>query len=138
MFAHVSDFAELDAAIVEHLAGAPEAGRAFYLSIPPSAYVHVAQNINAHCRPKTPGAWLRVAIEKPFGSDLASAVDMVRDLESHLAESELFRVDHYLGKRGVKQIPVFRQALREVFEPLLHRSYVTRVDVALREPDSVA
>lgn len=75
-----------------------EAGRLFYLSVPPFAYASIAQNINASCRPP-PGAWLRVVLEKPFGHDYESAKKLASDMQTFFQEEEIYRVDHYLGKQ---------------------------------------
>lgn len=56
--------------------------------------------------------WLRVAIEKPFGHDYTSALSLAQDIRSALEEDEVFRIDHYLGKAGVLQIPSFLTANR--------------------------
>eukprot|EP00051_Salpingoeca_urceolata_P005908 m.78672 g.78672 ORF g.78672 m.78672 type:complete len:264 (-) comp14593_c0_seq5:143-934(-) len=114
--------------------GRVEVGRIFYFSVPPFAYVGLANNVNKHCRPDKP-AWLRVAIEKPFGSDLTSAQEMASDLSAILAEDELFRVDHYLGKRGVKQIIPFREANRKLWDNAVTAEHVKRVDIAMKETE---
>lgn len=75
-----------------------EAGRIFYLSVPPFAYMEIARHINSSCRPP-PGAWLRVALEKPFGHDLRSAQRLANELRTFFQEEEMYRVDHYLGKQ---------------------------------------
>ena len=58
--------------------------------------------------PKQTSAFLRVVIEKPFGEDTTSAIEMARDLKQNLAEEELYRVDHYLGKQGTLGILALR------------------------------
>lgn len=78
--------------------GLREAGRIFYLSVPPFAYADIARNINSSCRPG-PGAWLRVVLEKPFGHDHHSAQQLAAELGSFFQEEEMYRVDHYLGKQ---------------------------------------
>lgn len=94
-----SDFVALD----QYLEGlGRERGRIFYLSIPPSAYASTTATIHHSARPES--GWLRIAIEKPFGHDFASAARLADQLRSALAEEEIFRVDHYLGKVGVQQI----------------------------------
>lgn len=75
-----------------------EAGRIFYFSVPPFAYVEIARHINGSCRPPS-GAWLRVVLEKPFGHDLTSAQQLAEELSTFFREEEMYRVDHYLGKQ---------------------------------------
>lgn len=84
-------------ALVQH-EGGREAGRLFYFSVPPFAYVDIARNISSSCRPG-PGAWLRVVLEKPFGHDHLSAQQLATELGSFFQEEEMYRVDHYLGKQ---------------------------------------
>lgn len=78
--------------------GLKEAGRIFYLSVPPFAYTEIAGHINSSCRPRA-GAWLRVVLEKPFGHDLQSAQQLAAELAGFFSEEEMYRVDHYLGKQ---------------------------------------
>jgi glucose-6-phosphate 1-dehydrogenase len=85
----------------DNAGGSPEAGRLVYLSIPPSAYAASAQHVNKFLRPAS-GGWLRVIFEKPFGADSATAQRLADDLNAQLAEDEIYRVDHYLGKAGVQ------------------------------------
>lgn len=78
--------------------GMVEAGRLFYLSVPPTAYADIAERVNRSCRPPR-GAWLRVVLEKPFGHDLSSAQELGTRLAKSLKEEEMYRIDHYLGKQ---------------------------------------
>ncbi|KAE8592824.1 hypothetical protein XENTR_v10018889 [Xenopus tropicalis] len=112
--------------------GLHEAGRLFYLSVPPFTYTDIARNINATCRP-LPGAWLRVVLEKPFGHDYASAQQLASDLQMFFKEEEIYRIDHYLGKQTVAQILPFRRQNRRHLDPIWNRDYVERVEIVLKE-----
>ena len=85
-----------------------EAGRLVYLSTPPAAYADATHNVNEYLRPSSGATWLRVVIEKPFGHDKQSAVELSEQLSRHLEEQEMYRIDHYLGKSVAKQILPFR------------------------------
>lgn len=109
-----------------------EAGRIFYFSVPPFAYLDIARNINSSCRPG-PGAWLRVVLEKPFGHDHDSAQQLAAELGGFFREEEMYRVDHYLGKQAVAQILPFRDQNRQALEPLWSRHHVERVEIVMKE-----
>ncbi|XP_004863713.1 GDH/6PGL endoplasmic bifunctional protein isoform X1 [Heterocephalus glaber] len=109
-----------------------EAGRIFYFSVPPFAYVDIARNINSSCRPG-PGAWLRVVFEKPFGHDHLSAQQLATELGSFFQEEEMYRVDHYLGKQAVAQILPFRDQNRKALDGLWNRHHVERVEIIMKE-----
>lgn len=111
-----------------------ENGRMFYLSVPPFAYAGMAKSIHEKCTPPS-GAFLRVAFEKPFGSDLASAEVLAAELAQHLKEEQIYRVDHYLGKRGVQQIIDYRVRVPEI-DQLLDSEHVGSVKVIMTESES--
>jgi hexose-6-phosphate dehydrogenase len=107
--AEPADYIAVDAAIDKRNKGKKEVGRLFYLSVPPKAFAAIAKEINEHLRPDD-GAWLKVVVEKPFGVDLNSALELARDLFASLKEHEVLCVDHYMGKDGVRAIREFREA----------------------------
>ena len=115
-----------------------EAGRLFYLSIPPKFYKSIAKSINQHSRPKSDSAWLRVVLEKPFGSDIESASELSKSLSDHLREEEIYRIDHYLGKLGVQAMYDFRVKNKDVYEPLLNNKHVERVEIVMKETENCA
>jgi glucose-6-phosphate 1-dehydrogenase len=76
--------------------------------------------------------WRRVIIEKPFGSDLESAKALNRDIGKTLKESQIYRIDHYLGKETVQNILIFRFA-NGIFEPIWNRRYIDHVQITVAE-----
>ena len=113
--------------------GAPD-GVLFYLAIPPGVYATVIERLGAAGMTKaaSPDAWRRVIVEKPFGTDLASARELNRLLHVHLDESQIFRIDHYLGKETVQNLLVFRFA-NGMFEPVWNRRYIDHVQITAAE-----
>ena len=110
-----------------------ETGRIFYLAIPPSGYKDVTQNIHLYARPDKSETWLRVVLEKPFGSNLASAKLLASEISEYLTEEEIYRVDHYLGKFGVEQILPFRRANSAWLNPLWNKDNIQYIEIAMKE-----
>ncbi len=103
----------------------------FYLSIQPSQYATVAQGLGAAGLGKDCG-WRRLIVEKPFGHDLASARELSDRLHQVFDESEVYRIDHYLGKETVQNILAFRFG-NGIFEPLWNRRYINHVQITAAE-----
>ena len=82
--------------------------------------------------PAEEDGWHRVVVEKPFGHDLASARELIRDMESVFNERQIYRIDHYLGKETVQNVLAFRFA-NILFEPVFNRSYVDHVQITAAE-----
>jgi hexose-6-phosphate dehydrogenase len=104
--AESDDYVRLNKDIAERSKGKVEVGRLIYLSVPPKVFGAIAKEINASLRPSDK-AWLKVIVEKPFGVDLNSALQLSRDLFSSLKNEEVLCVDHYMGKDGLSGIRDF-------------------------------
>ena len=109
----------------------------FYLATPPQAFAVVTQRLgDAGLLREEDGHWRRVIIEKPFGTDLRSAQDLNKKLLGVLAESQIYRIDHYLGKETVQNIMVLRFA-NGMFEPLWNRNHIDHVQITVAETVNV-
>ena len=105
----------------------------FYLAISPTFFGKVVEQLGtAGLTQESPGAWRRIIIEKPFGHDLQSARDLNAQLTSHVDESQIYRIDHYLGKETVQNIMVFRFG-NSVYEPIWNRRYIDYVQITVAE-----
>ena len=107
----------------------------FYLAVPPSVYglIGVMLGKSGLSRENSEGiGWSRIVVEKPFGSDLESALALDQSLHSSFAEHQIFRIDHYLAKETVQNILMFRFA-NAIFEPVWNRSYVDYIGILAAE-----
>jgi glucose-6-phosphate 1-dehydrogenase len=108
-------------------------GVLYYLAIPPTVYATVVEGLEAAGLAGTPQhGWRRVIVEKPFGTDLASAQALNAQLHRHFTEDQIFRIDHYLGKETVQNLLVLRFA-NGMFEPIWNRRYIDHVQITAAE-----
>ncbi|MBE2897073.1 glucose-6-phosphate dehydrogenase [Pasteurellaceae bacterium HPA106] len=100
----------------------------FYLSTPPSLYPVIPQCLAKHGLNSQDHGWKRLVVEKPFGYDLKSAIELDESLHKNFDESQIYRIDHYLGKETVQNILVLRFS-NGLFEPLWNRNYIDYVEI---------
>ncbi len=108
--------------------------RLYYLATQPSAFAEIIANLGrvGLDHEQHVGGWRRIVIEKPFGRDLNSAIRLNREVGKVFRESQVYRIDHYLGKETVRNILVFRFG-NGIFEPIWHRRYVDHVQITVAE-----
>ena len=117
---------------IESHASTPR-GRVYYFATPPDAVAGIASGLGAAgLLTEAPDQPRRVVVEKPFGYDLTSAKALNEQLRTVLAEHQIYRIDHYLGKETVQNLMAFRFA-NGIFEPVWNRRYVDHVQITVAE-----
>jgi len=136
---HRGDFNEVEPHVeLEHFISSLEkergipANRLFYLSTPPSTYKTIIKNLGKAGLNDEKNGWTRIIIEKPFGHDLQTAIDLSKTVSRVFHEDQVYRIDHYLGKETVQNILVFRFA-NGIFEPIWNRRYIDHVQITVSE-----
>ena len=105
----------------------------FYLATLPQFFAEIVHQLGEqNLANEEHGNWRRVVIEKPFGSDLESAKSLNREISQVLKESQIYRIDHYLGKETVQNILIFRFS-NGIFEPVWNRRYIDHVQITVAE-----
>jgi glucose-6-phosphate 1-dehydrogenase len=136
-FTDDATYVELKARLEASKAKGTQGNRVFYLSTPPTAFPIILQKLQQHGlierQVQVAGKpACRVIVEKPFGRDLASARALNEMIGSYLHESQIYRIDHYLGKETVQNILVLRFG-NSIFEPLWNRHHIDYVEITAAE-----
>jgi glucose-6-phosphate 1-dehydrogenase len=104
----------------------------FYLATPPPVFPEIIKHLKEAGLERSETGWTRIVVEKPFGTDLASARTLQAAIEAVFPENEIYRIDHYLGKEPVQDIIALRFA-NTIFEPIWNRNYVQNVQITSAE-----
>ena len=136
---HVMDFADDDSYVrlklllekIDEERGT-EGNRLFYLAVAPEHFTEIIRKLGKHGLASPERGYVRVIIEKPFGRDLESAKRLNDEVNRVFSESQVFRIDHYLGKETVQNILVFRFA-NGIFESVWNRNYIDNIQITVAE-----
>ena len=110
-----------------------QGNRFHYLAVAPAFFSPIVRKLGeAGLTKEGNGNWTRVIVEKPFGHDLESAIQLNKELKEILSEKQIYRIDHYLGKETVQNVMVFRFA-NSIIEPLWNRTYIDHVQITAAE-----
>src|SRR5690606_5036620 len=109
-----------------------DANRLYYMALPPSLFPTIIDNLDKSNLLNENGAWRRVVLEKPFGTDLESAITLNKQVHKALNENQIYRIDHYLGKETVQNI-LFTRFANTIYEPIWNRNYIDHVQITVAE-----
>ena len=104
----------------------------FYMATPPSVFGLISDNLEKAGFKTSSAGWKRIIVEKPFGTDLPSAISLNREILKYWNEDQIYRIDHYLGKETVQNIVAFRFS-NGMFEPLWNRNYIDHIQFSVAE-----
>jgi glucose-6-phosphate 1-dehydrogenase len=125
-----SSFDQLSEALTESDKDRGTAGnRVYYLAVPPNAFETIVEGVGKR---RSADGWTRLVVEKPFGHDLASALQLNEIVHRYFEESEIYRIDHYLGKETVQNMLALRFA-NGIFEPIWNRQFIDHVQITVAE-----
>lgn len=126
-------FAEIKTLIAEkEKVFGTEGNKVFYLATPPSVYSSVIEGLAASKLADEEEGWSRIVIEKPYGRDTKSALELEDTVHKSFREGQVFRIDHYLGKETVQNILMLRFA-NSIFEPIWNRRYIDHIQITVAE-----
>jgi glucose-6-phosphate 1-dehydrogenase len=103
--------------------------RVYYLAVPPDAFEAIVGGVGKR---RSANGWTRLIVEKPFGHDLASALELNDLVHRYFEESEIYRIDHYLGKETVQNMLALRFA-NGIFEPIWNRQFIDHIQITVAE-----
>ncbi|MGI9086909.1 MAG: glucose-6-phosphate dehydrogenase [Chthoniobacterales bacterium] len=138
LFYHQSEFSDADGykRLGERLQEIEKArgtsNRLFYLAVAPDQFEPIIKHLKSAGLNKPSGGWARVIVEKPFGTDLASARELNQIVRNAFPEQDTYRIDHFLGKETAQNILVLRFA-NAIFEPLWNTRYIDHVQITAAE-----
>ncbi len=122
-------YAKIQQRLDEHETGG---NRLFHMAIPPAVFKTVVSRLGEAGLNRSEQGWARIVVEKPFGSDEASARELNQTLHAVFQEDQVFRIDHYLGKETVQNLLTLRFA-NAIFEPIWNRNFIDHVQITVAE-----